>query len=253
MIYLHMCVTQQNYTMVECLTSQLVLQISPSKTVLFCLALGRNKTNCNLRSSGLLCSITTLMNRDLKYSMAKTWNLAKQTVLHVLTTNSALYTAACNVMFCLVKKFKKKCFLYIELNWKERNWISVKKMNITMKLQHTEVTHNRTDQERQCYCHINRGKGSHRITLYSKQINKNNILFIISSIITYNRCDLCFLVGKQCLTTIFTHKNTGISCFTPGLRPWKSCANQNRANQTQNSHLKQYISWCLGYWQPHPI
>ena len=37
-----------------------------------------------------------------------------------------------------------------------------------------------------------------------------------------------------------------------GCVPEKSHTNWNRANQTQNSHLKD-ISWWLGDWQPHPI
>jgi len=36
--------------------------------------------------------------------------------------------------------------------------------------------------------------------------------------------------------------------FTPGIRSWKTWR-----KSTQNSHLKQCISWGLGDWQPHRI
>jgi len=45
----------------------------------------------------------------------------------------------------------------------------------------------------------------------------------------------------------------GSSCFTPGLRSWKSHTKQNRTNWTQNSHFKQCNSWGLRDWQLHPI
>jgi len=80
---------------------------------------------------------------------------------------------------------------------------------------------NTADQGRQHYCHNNRVKGSDRITLYSRQINKNNSNFIISAIITYKRCDLYLLVARYSLKTIFTDTNIlliSLNCRT--LRRW---------------------------------
>jgi hypothetical protein len=80
---------------------------------------------------------------------------------------------------------------------------------------------NRADRGRQHYCHNDRVKGSHKITLYSRNINKNNSNFIISAIITYKRQDLYFLVARHSLKTIFTDTNIlliSLNCKT--LRRW---------------------------------
>jgi hypothetical protein len=79
---------------------------------------------------------------------------------------------------------------------------------------------NTADQGRQQYCHNNRVKGSDRITLYSRKINKNNSNFIISAIITYKRCDLYFLVAKHGLKTILMDTNMLISLKCKTLRRW---------------------------------
>jgi hypothetical protein len=66
-------------------------------------------------------------------------------------------------------------------------------------------------------------------------------------------CGVCIkynsTVDSQCLKLALHHKCVQVFLvLRQGYVPEK-----RRTNRTQNSHLKQCISWGLGDWQPRPI